>query len=316
MKRRAASFALVVFLFVTGVAALFATLWWHDVDIFPETFTKIHVDAPPARRVSSSPPYVGSPPERLATAVSEVTELIRAGAYEMLVCPSRQYLGSRPNKHTQQRIGTLCEPWIQRGIVMVLNRVLRPSMLGVEWSAGSSSLWLLRKLALLHSVEHCGGWLDAISKVIEHETPWLREKWHPHPIAKVCTQARCGDDACGQEEGSEWDYTDYITYGTRNILPEHSKGFDFVSVDGRARDRVLQEAVSTNILKPYGILMLDNSERNYNQAQTVPKHWPTVTFQNSIGKTTIWMKCHAHDENCRQAQADIDAAMRVVTSGR
>ena len=64
--------------------------------------------------------------------------------------PHSEFDVPRKPPHLQ---GTKCEPWIDRGVITVLDHILQPYMRGLEYGAGSSSRWLLARLGSLVSIE-------------------------------------------------------------------------------------------------------------------------------------------------------------------
>jgi hypothetical protein len=69
--------------------------------------------------------------------------------------------------------GTLCEPWIDRGVIFILDRLLHPSMRALEWGAGASSRWLLQRVGGLVSVEHDGAFFGALKEAAQGWPPIL-----------------------------------------------------------------------------------------------------------------------------------------------
>lgn len=253
---------------------------------------------------SNSANFRWSLPGRFVAAVEFAVELARAGAREELVCPSAQHLGSRPSFHPPTFWGTLCESWIHRQILAVLGHLLDNSMVGLEWSSGSSTLWLLRRLKHVYSCEHSKEWLLEIEKVIVGQLPWRRNSWEYH-------HAACGDTtkvAC----------PNYVDYPIQQYQPRAPGGFDFVSVDGVYRPDCMKAAIAHNLVKPqYGILMLDNADRPQYAGgiAAVPPHWLMVSFYNpslSESETAIWMACPEGDAFCKEAQTQINDQLKLV----
>ena len=65
--------------------------------------------------------------------------------------------------------GTTCEPWMARGAITLLHELLLPGTAkALEWSAGSSTLWLLHgHVHYLVSIDHtkqvcCGGGVHCV----------------------------------------------------------------------------------------------------------------------------------------------------------
>lgn len=156
----------------------------------------------------------------------------------------------------------------------MLSRYLRSNFVGMEWSTGSGTTFLLRHIARLHSVEDNAAWLDSVTKAINDNLPWLAPKWkgyalpfpagshvNPHSPARV--------------------ESEYV-HALRDVispLERDSGGFDFIQVDGRERMACVAEAVQPGMLRAdYGVLLLDNAERAIYNATVdmVPAHWLVI----------------------------------------
>ena len=180
-------------------------------------------------------------PQRLAQAVAVASEHLTASTYSVLKCPKDQAVGYRPPQHTHDKIGTTCEPWMARGALMVLDFFLDPRMRGLEWSAGSSTVWTLRRLKHLHSVEHNLVWTAQLQQQLKAALPQLLPKW---TLAAVpCKDLQPGACALndGQSEGAGTDYTDYVRTPVTSFRAHFP--FDYILVDGRARTQCLSQVL-------------------------------------------------------------------------
>ena len=243
-------------------------------------------------------------PLRLAYAVLVAVEHLRSNTIVETVCPISQQVGGRPLLHHRERMGTKCEPWLVRGMQMILDQYLDPSMRGLEWSAGSSSLWALRRLQRLYSVEHDGNWAAFLQSTLRKQLPHLAPKW---TLAIVP----------GKDGGHGTNYTEYVNTVGAHWAAEYP--FDYVLVDGMDRTRCLAQVLheQPEMLSPqYGVLVLDNSERHYKE--DVPKHWLCVSLRahapmHTIDETTLWMRCPStKDAECAAARHMIQDALRQL----
>lgn len=263
-----------------------------------------------------------SPAQRLALAVVSVAELLKTSSYTELHCPQDQWIGKRLKTDTPNAIGNLCEPWTVRGAAMVLDHYLDPSMHGLEWSAGSSSMWALRRLKSLTSVEHDQLWAATLQKHLERTMPQLKSKWTLAPVPCIdAATGTPGGGACaatkGQGEGEGANYSTYIA--TPRVKFSDRFPFDYVLVDGRRRSECLAEVMlhtSPGMLnEAYGLLALDNSERPY--VANVPSHWPCASFRaaGQTHETVLWMRCPTrHDADCATARRQINQTMATLPS--
>jgi len=235
-------------------------------------------------------PFGRSLPARLANAVSRTIHL-RKGRCRMEQTCRDKGIGSRPHGHSPDLMGNVFEPWLHREAIQVLDYFLGKSMVGLEWSSGSSTKWLLQRLARLYSVESSTTWLEATRKAIEASSI-NTSNWE------------CAGIGVDTAEGM----AEYIATPRLVFFPQVPEGFDYVSVDGDAREMCLLEIVKHGMLRPYGVLLLDNAERQI--PFSPPQHWLHVSFQNEIDETALWMRCEHGDPLCLIAQRDIDSAMR------
>lgn len=78
---------------------------------------------------------------------AKVVAAAAAGAaphFPIAACPADLQLGVRPQLHAAPELfGGKCEPWAGRRAVLLLQQLLTPDMVGLEWGAGASTLWYL-----------------------------------------------------------------------------------------------------------------------------------------------------------------------------
>ena len=234
-----------------------------------------------------------SAPQRLADAVAIAVGHLNTSSFTELACPKEQQVGMRPKMHTSARMGTMCEPWVTRGVQMVLDYFLAPSMVGLEWSAGSGSIWTLRRLAHLHTVEHNTYWAQFVKEVVRKQLPQLMPKWSL--IVRPCedlTPGACAGLGDYQADDASTNYSRYVR--APRVRFHDAFPFDYVLVDGMARDECLAEVMETKgrpMLADHGLLVLDNSERPYHAS--IPPHWPCISISTHVDETTLYMRCVA-----------------------
>lgn len=91
---------------------------------------------------------------RFVLASSELPELAEAGACAVQHCPDALGIGTRPLPYNAFAFGNRCEPLWSRGAVELVRQLADGGGLtGLEWFTGSSTSWLLARLAHLTSVE-------------------------------------------------------------------------------------------------------------------------------------------------------------------
>ena len=122
-----------------------------------------------------------------------------------------------------------------------------------EYGSGASTLWLARRVAEVHSVEHHPQFGEMMARELEafdHVTLRVIEPTRSrHPVVSSAKEGHQG-----------LDFADYV-----DAIDSVSGDFHLVVVDGRAREACLRAAQAR--LAPGGIVVFDNSRRRrYRQA--------------------------------------------------
>jgi predicted O-methyltransferase YrrM len=159
-------------------------------------------------------------------------------------------------------------PWLTKEAIIFLDRFLQlhPQSRMLEFGSGNSTEWFARRVHNLISIDHDAQWHKAIQdRCTQFKNVELRLV--PNDYAHVCAE-----------------------------FPDNY--FDIILVDGKDRVRCAQQ--SLRLLKPGGILVLDDAERTrYAPIFELLKDWPcTITEQNKpskagaleLGKTVWWIK--------------------------
>ena len=174
--------------------------------------------------------------------------------------------------HTPNVIGNNCEPWIRRDIILLLNRLVQPNFSVLEWSSGSSTVWMLPRVNRLISVESNVQWANSVVEKVKQMGLGHKIQFHIIPPTKnpirsqIEQQLHENGDENGEIDNSRYEWAKslhdgfyYQQYVTVELPQELHGKFDLIIVDGRARSACLRRAVS--LLKPEGgLLLLDNSE--------------------------------------------------------
>jgi predicted O-methyltransferase YrrM len=101
----------------------------------------------------------------------------------------------------------------------------------LEFGSGMSTIWYAKHVGEVCSVEDCKPWFDKVGELIESKG-----------IKNINLYFATGSN----------EYSQFMPRG-------HAK-FDLIMVDGNHRSECIAHAI--NLLKPYGILYLDNSDRD------------------------------------------------------
>jgi Methyltransferase domain len=142
-------------------------------------------------------------------------------------------------------------PWMTFAAMRWLAAYLRPTMSVFEWGSGGSTLFFARRVARVVSVEYDAGWSAAVrarlqqagrDNVVLHHLPP-----EPDPADRIYLSS--------DPQFSGMSFRRYA----RSVLDHPDGAFDLVLVDGRARLGCVVSALPK--LRPDGVLLLDNSER-------------------------------------------------------
>ncbi len=170
------------------------------------------------------------------------------------------------------------EPWLVHTAVNWLAVYLRklkelsvtlvPPVRILEWGCGGSTLWYANRSIRLTSIEHSLKWRRDMAVKADHFNTFnIDHIYIPCKGAKGCFKA----------------YAEFV-----KDFDEAT--FDLVNVDGRARVRCVEQVLMHRLVKPGGILVLDNSERGYYSAalQMLTNSGWSVSHFNDRWRTSIF----------------------------
>ena len=216
--------------------------------------TSVKLQSATTRTHSSAlPSYGTSTPPRARGA--------RARASLMTCNPNLEIGWREPADLVPRHLGNKCEPWWVRDAVYLLDRIIKPNWRVLEWGAGSSTVWFAQHAGSVTTIEDSGEWVRDLGFILKN-----------HSITNVELRHRARQTNGTMPSASRGCcYDDYI----RGAVDLPNASFDLVSVDGRARERCLEEAV--RLVNPIGgVLVLDNSVRDRYQKPMedfIPQTW-------------------------------------------
>jgi predicted O-methyltransferase YrrM len=139
-------------------------------------------------------------------------------------------------------------PWLADGANEFLQTYIRPSDVVLEFGSGRSTIWLASCVSQLVSVESSPDWYRKVSDLLAQKN--LRNVDYYYL------------------EGDQND-THAIEAAIVGITSQYEDNkFDFILVDGVCRDICTRESI--RILRPGGILVIDNINRYLPSASTSP----------------------------------------------
>lgn len=124
----------------------------------------------------------------------------------------------------------------------------RPKARVFEFGAGASTIWLARRAAEVHSVEHDTGFVTHVRKLLDGVDNVTLHAVEP-VVATAATTVRSGRH--GHEHQ---DFGDYVA-----TIDRVGGEFDVIVVDGRARVAAFDRALAH--LAPGGLIVFDNIRR-------------------------------------------------------
>jgi hypothetical protein len=148
-----------------------------------------------------------------------------------------RYIVDRISVVYQERVAPR-NPWLTKAACELLADWLSADDIGLEWGSGRSTLWFAERVAHLTSVEH-----DAT--------------WHNRVRSQLSQQGFANVDLrhYSLENQRQDEVSPYVCVGSE--FPRGS--LDFVLVDGQRRSQCV--SIALEILKPGGLLILDNAEK-------------------------------------------------------
>mmetsp|Transcript_11488 Transcript_11488/g.24879 ORF Transcript_11488/g.24879 Transcript_11488/m.24879 type:complete len:327 (+) Transcript_11488:10-990(+) len=214
-------------------------------------------------------------------ALSLLAKLKDVGSISHVLCNSSLEIGWRqPENLVPRHIGNRCEPWWVRDAIFLLEHIMRPDWKVLEWGAGSSTVWFSSHAGSVITIEDSEEWVHDLGVILETHGIHNVELRHRNKQANGTMHSSRG--CC---------YDDYVT-GASDL---QDGSLDVVSVDGRARERCLKEAV--RLVAPVGgILVLDNSVRKRYQEtieKIIPKTWlrhDATLLNNMTAMQDHWIK--------------------------
>lgn len=184
------------------------------------------------------------------------------------------------------------EPWIAFESKEWLGDYLTRNMIVFEYSSGGSTIFFSKWVKKLISVEHDPMWYQHISDTLNRKNisnvEYLLLEPHFTPDGK---SDFTDPHSFASREYPNMSFEAYV----KSIDAFPDKSFDLVFIDGRARPSCIYHALDK--VRPGGVLMLDNSERDYYLAgKELLVDWKRIDFFGPgpygryFWQTSVWKK--------------------------
>ncbi|BFM39484.1 hypothetical protein [Synechocystis sp. LKSZ1] len=188
------------------------------------------------------------------------------------------------------------QPWITFLAIDFLEKNLNKDMRVYEYGMGGSTLFFAKRVKEIISVEHDKKWFNLVEENIKKKgySNWKGYLIEAETSVKnVDINASDPDSYTSEDENfKERTFKNYAM----SIDNYPDQYFDLVLIDGRARPSCFKHAYKK--VKSGGIIMLDNSDRDYYLIyinKIVPKNIVSVDFPgfcpylSSLSKTSAWI---------------------------
>lgn len=133
--------------------------------------------------------------------------------------------------------------------VVAAHLAARPGARVFEYGSGASTVWLARRAAEVHSVEHDLGWAE----VMRAQLADLSDV-HLHAVAPTRRRSTAAEAPSGRRGYADADFADYV-----RAIDDVPGTFDLIVIDGRSRASCLDHARER--LAPDGLIVFDDPHR-------------------------------------------------------
>lgn len=193
-------------------------------------------------------------------------------------------------------------PWLTYSSIDYIEKYLNHDMKVFEYGGGGSTLYFASRVAELVTVEHDTSWYEQLDRLMksEHEN----FNWQGFLIPGKRRLQQTSDEQLDAANPDHYHSKDEVSkellfyeYASK-IEDFQPQSFDLILVDGRARPSCLKHAISR--CKSGGLLVLDNSDRDYYTAQlekslnscfdVVVDEYGPVPYLRNFSKTTVYRK--------------------------
>ncbi len=158
-------------------------------------------------------------------------------------------------------------PWIVFSALDSLDTINLTEKKVFEYGSGGSTFYWLKKGATCVSIEHDKQWYYKMKPLLDVFSEVDYRLIQPNQLSsdtKTKNPADPNDYCSNSLEWSGYDFTEYVS----QIDEFPDKYFDVINIDGRARPSCIRQ--SFNKLAVGGLMIVDNSDRQYYFEETLP----------------------------------------------
>lgn len=189
-------------------------------------------------------------------------------------------------------------PWITFETINFLKKTLRPSFKIFEYGGGGSTLFFIKRVHSVVTVEHDKEWFKKLEQLIQNKNT---TNWTGFFIEPGKGDLINNPDAANPEHYSSLDKasngSNYKNYAIA-IDNYADSYFDLVLVDGRSRPSCIKHTLPK--IRKGGFLILDNSDRAYYLVffkELLEKNFNCIIddfgpspYSKDFTKTSVWVK--------------------------
>jgi hypothetical protein len=190
------------------------------------------------------------------------------------------------------------QPWITYPVIDYLKGFLRPEHRVFEYGGGGSTLFFVKRVAEVVTVEHNQEWFKILSETINmsKKNSWTGKFVGPAKgdLVPVPDPSDPSHYSSADVPSKGYNYRKYAS-----AIDEYPENYyDCVVVDGRSRPACMMHAIPK--IRKGGLLVLDNSDREYYmpkirkavelQFETIIDGFAPGPYSQDFTKTTVWRK--------------------------
>ena len=187
-------------------------------------------------------------------------------------------------------------PWITFPAIRFLERTLTKDMRVYEYGIGGSTLFFVKRVGEVISVEHDQEWGHKVTEILHRRN---YNNWQIHLIEPIAEAMPLNSDPSDPDayvsadiNFKGWSFKDYAS----SIDQYPDEYFDLVLIDGRARPSCFKHTIPK--VKINGYIMWDNTDRGYYlptmrsapeffEIKEFPGPSPCVTY---FSRTSVWRR--------------------------